>query len=127
MLKAPATEAKKRNGASHAAAVRHPQWELTPPVGSAVGIASSVRSVLGGGSSAIPLRQRIAGWQRTVGNQTVLRMLSHSAPTIQTKLTVSQPGDPYEQEADRVAAQVMRMPDPASPTTGATSDDRSTL
>jgi hypothetical protein len=30
---------------------------------------------------------------------------------IQTKLTVSQPGDPYEQEADRVADQIMRMPD----------------
>jgi len=30
---------------------------------------------------------------------------------IQTKLTISQPGDIYEQEADRVAEQVMRMPD----------------
>src|SRR6266849_2864382 len=29
---------------------------------------------------------------------------------IQTKLTVSTPGDQYEQEADRVAEQVMRMP-----------------
>jgi uncharacterized protein DUF4157 len=34
---------------------------------------------------------------------------------IQAKLTVSQPGDQYEQEADRVADQIMRMPDPASP------------
>jgi hypothetical protein len=32
---------------------------------------------------------------------------------IQTKLAVSQPGDVYEQEADRVAEQVMRMPAPA--------------
>lgn len=31
---------------------------------------------------------------------------------IQTKLTVGQPNDQYEQEADRVADQVMRMPDP---------------
>jgi hypothetical protein len=30
---------------------------------------------------------------------------------VQAKLTVNQPGDPYEQEADRVADQVMRMPD----------------
>jgi hypothetical protein len=30
-------------------------------------------------------------------------------PFIQAKLTVSQPGDPYEQEADRVADEVMRM------------------
>ena len=32
---------------------------------------------------------------------------------IQAKLTVNQPGDRYEQEADRVAEQVMRMPGPA--------------
>ncbi|MGF1497326.1 MAG: DUF4157 domain-containing protein [Elainellaceae cyanobacterium] len=31
---------------------------------------------------------------------------------IQTKLTVGEPGDKYEQEADRTAAQIMRMPDP---------------
>jgi hypothetical protein len=32
---------------------------------------------------------------------------------IQTKLKISEPGDVYEQEADRIADQVMRMPDPA--------------
>jgi hypothetical protein len=31
---------------------------------------------------------------------------------IQTKLAISTPGDEYEQEADRVAEQVMRMPEP---------------
>ena len=31
---------------------------------------------------------------------------------LQPKLAISQPGDPYEQEADRVADQVMRMPVP---------------
>jgi hypothetical protein len=31
---------------------------------------------------------------------------------IQTKLAISSPGDPYEQEADRVADTVMRMPTP---------------
>jgi hypothetical protein len=31
----------------------------------------------------------------------------------QAKLTINEPGDPYEQEADRVAEQVMRMPEPA--------------
>ncbi|MFN6567012.1 DUF4157 domain-containing protein [Dendronalium sp. ChiSLP03b] len=31
---------------------------------------------------------------------------------IQTKLTVGAPGDRYEQEADQIAAQVMRMPEP---------------
>jgi Domain of unknown function (DUF4157) len=33
-------------------------------------------------------------------------------PTLQTKLKISEPGDVYEQEADRVADEVMRMPEP---------------
>jgi hypothetical protein len=33
------------------------------------------------------------------------------AGAIQAKLTVSEPGDQYEQEAVRVAKQVMRMPE----------------
>jgi len=32
---------------------------------------------------------------------------------LQAKLTINEPGDQYEHEADRVAEQVMRMPDPA--------------
>ncbi len=36
-----------------------------------------------------------------------------SKPVIQAKLSVSEPGDIYEQEADRIADQVMRMPHPA--------------
>lgn len=79
--------------------------------------------------------------QRTLGNQAVLRMLQAlgaepkagltatesprlgydfsripihpPAPAvIQTKLAINQPGDEYEQEADHVAEQVMRMPEP---------------
>jgi hypothetical protein len=53
--------------------------------------------------------------QRTIGNQAVTRMLSRARPAIQAKLTVNQPGDRYEQEADRVADQVMRIPDPVAP------------
>lgn len=40
---------------------------------------------------------------------------SHAAPArsrVQAKLKVSTPGDEYEQEADRVAARVMRAPEP---------------
>lgn len=44
--------------------------------------------------------------QQQLGNRRLLKM-------IQTKLTVGQPGDVYEQEADRTADQVMRMPDPS--------------
>jgi len=78
--------------------------------------------------------------QRTMGNQAVQRMLqtdAHgietepgtarrrvgrdvrgislhacAAKAIQSKLAVSEPGDSYEQEADRVAEQVVRMPEP---------------
>ncbi len=43
------------------------------------------------------------------------RALSHTpSSTVQPKLTVSQPGDAYEREADQAASQVMRMPDPAA-------------
>lgn len=41
-----------------------------------------------------------------MGNKRVSRVL-------QTKLSVNTPGDTFEQEADRVAEQVMRMPEPA--------------
>ena len=47
--------------------------------------------------------------QRSIGNQAVQRLIR--SPYIQAKLQVSTPGDPYEQEADRVADTVMRMPD----------------
>jgi hypothetical protein len=65
-------------------------------------------------SGAGALRQRF-------GNQGVQRLMSrivdHSkdraqtrSPAIQAKLTISQPGDAHEREADRVADAVMRMP-----------------
>src|ERR1700750_1376056 len=38
-------------------------------------------------------------------------------PAIQTKLAINHPGDQYEQEADRVSDQVMRMPHPGEPAT----------
>ena len=49
--------------------------------------------------------------QRTVGNQAVQGLLKSGF--IQGKLTIGQPGDVYEQEADRVAEQLMQMPDPS--------------
>ena len=48
--------------------------------------------------------------QHTLGNQAVQRLLRSGA--IQAKLSISQPDDIYEQEADRVAEQVIRMPVP---------------
>jgi hypothetical protein len=62
-------------------------------------------------SQALQRNQHFRELQQTIGNQAVLRKLSHAA--VQTKLTVNQAGDPHEQEADRVADQVMRMPEPS--------------
>jgi uncharacterized protein DUF4157 len=83
----------------------------------------------------------ILNLQRTIGNQAVQRlsqsraedneeglftstsprfthdfakipMCGNGRAMVQTKLTVGTPGDKYEQEADQVAAEVMRMPEP---------------
>ena len=51
--------------------------------------------------------------QRAVGNRAISRLLR--SPAIQPKLTISEPGDEYEREADRVADQVMRMADGQAP------------
>jgi len=45
--------------------------------------------------------------QRTRGNQFVQRIMQ--GQMVQRKLAVNQPGDRFEQEADRMAEQVMRM------------------
>lgn len=50
--------------------------------------------------------------QRALGNRGLARMLG--AQPLQPRLEVSQPHDEYEQEADRVADEVMRMPEPAA-------------
>lgn len=53
---------------------------------------------------------RILFLQRTVGNQVVSKLMKSRA--LQGKLRIGQPGDVYEQEADRVVDAVMRMPEP---------------
>ena len=53
---------------------------------------------------------RILFLQRTIGNQAVQRLVKSGA--LQAKLKIGQPGDKYEQEADRVADAVMQMPEP---------------
>ncbi len=58
-------------------------------------------------SSAIA---RVQFLQRTIGNKAVQKLIG--SRTLQAKLGIGQPGDKYEQEADKVAEQVMRMPEP---------------
>lgn len=57
-------------------------------------------------STNFPIDQ-ILFLQRTIGNQAVQRLFKSGV--IQAKLKIGQPNDIYEQEADRVAEQVMRM------------------
>ena len=53
--------------------------------------------------------------QRAVGNRAMGALLR--SRVIQPKLEVSEPGDEFEREADRVADEVMRMPEPQSTAT----------
>jgi hypothetical protein len=52
--------------------------------------------------------------QRLLGNQGVQRFLAANPTIAQAKLTVGAADDAYEQEADRVASEVMSMPGPAA-------------
>jgi Domain of unknown function (DUF4157) len=56
------------------------------------------------------LPSRIHHLQRAVGNRAMNSLLR--SRIIQPKLTVSHPDDQHEREADRVAGEVMRMPEP---------------
>ena len=75
------------------------------------------RSSQGGGVSRMTMTSHnsLIHLQKTIGNQAVQRLLRSKVrdvamkTDIQTKLKISQPGDVYEQEADRIAEQVMRM------------------
>jgi hypothetical protein len=57
-----------------------------------------------------PVVNRVLALQRTIGNQAVQRLMKSGA--LQAKLRIGQPGDIYEQEADRLAGQVMAMAQP---------------
>jgi hypothetical protein len=49
--------------------------------------------------------------QRTIGNHAVQGLFKTGV--IGAKLKIGQPNDIYEQEADRIADKVMRMPEPS--------------
>ena len=53
---------------------------------------------------------RILFLQQTIGNQAVQRLIKSGI--LQAKLRIGQPGNKYEQEADRVTEQVIRMQEP---------------
>ena len=116
MLQAPSSESKQRSGLARTNVETPRYHELHPHLGASV---LQGRAAGAGGESA--QRERFTGWQRTVGNQAVLRMLAAGSvgnhdqvapPMLRAKLAINQPGDVYEQEANRVAEAVMSNPGP---------------
>jgi hypothetical protein len=70
-------------------------------------------------ANSTPRNQTFLQMQQTFGNHYVQRMVEKSKNSsqepgtrIQAKLKIGQPNDIYEREADRIADQVMRMPEP---------------
>ncbi len=68
-------------------------------------------------SSFLPIQGKSAkrnylGSVKGLSDSTV-NLLTRQPPLIQAKLTIGQPGDMYEREADNVSETVMRMPEPA--------------
>ena len=134
MLQSPTSETKQRSSQSKANHEPQPEHQLHPRLG--VTATQGWSSGAGSESAPTPASARDldhwAGLHRAYGNQAVLRALQSGltpgavegspqrqplvrnqgvSPRLQTKLTINTPGDQYEQEADRVAEQVMRMPD----------------
>lgn len=116
MLHAPVNKAKGPDPAARTAEPPERERELHPRLG-------GTEWARGGGSQPGRLTavtpRGVAALQGSLGNQSVLRMLPHrsaaktqGALPLQTKLVVNQPGDEYEQEAERVSGAVMRTPQP---------------
>ena len=61
-------------------------------------------------STMHPTQSRMGQLQKTIGNREVQRL--YKAGKLQATLKIGRPDDVYEQEADRVAEQVMRMSEP---------------
>lgn len=59
-----------------------------------------------------PAHGSARGTPTLVSDNTPRLFTPHTCPLIQAKLSIGRPDDRYEQEADRVADQVLRMPDP---------------
>ncbi|HEX5837397.1 MAG TPA: DUF4157 domain-containing protein, partial [Anaerolineales bacterium] len=104
--KLPEKKAGPQMVARSLAAAALPPPDGTPPAARAGGMLTSLESGFGA-----PQRARMSkAVQRSVGN-THVSQSSSMGTRVQTKLTVGAPNDPYEQEADRTADAVLRMPE----------------
>lgn len=88
------------------AAMEHQQINKTTQAKSWKSVPSAARAI---SFTQNPFNQ-IFLLQQTVGNHGVKRLFCSGV--IQTKLNIGEPGGQYEQEADRVAEQVIRMSEP---------------
>src|SRR4051812_917020 len=64
-------------------------------------------------TTSSPTPGQLSPQVQRLGNRNLQALLL--ARVLQPKLTVSDPQDPFELEADRVADQILRTPDAASP------------
>lgn len=103
MFHTPVTENQQQNSAFRNSIKPEPNHQISPP-------APFINARAWPGTAR---GEQLGHLHRMYGNQALLRMISHSGPAIQAKLTVNQPGDAFEHEADRVADHVMRMTAPA--------------
>jgi hypothetical protein len=81
VLQAPTTESCERTSATRTPAEPELQRTLHPRYSGFGGLDNAVS--LGPQAGAAQFRRQVAGLQRTIGNQAVLRMLSRSAPAIE--------------------------------------------
>ena len=114
-------DAKKGSSSTHTSeeGIRRVQHEPERQLGSLRDVVGNIKSN-GGTPSADSIATELGSMhtaqhapvllalQQTHGNRYVQRVVAG----IQAKLKVGQPGDIYEQEADRIAEQVMRVPEP---------------
>src|SRR5262245_37373599 len=121
MLHAPRSQTNVETGKKNGQPALLPERELYPSSLAAAGQQSimSTSRWLPAHAATDQRRTHLSTLQRAYGNQAALRVLNRSTPktgpsqpVIQAKLAISQPGDVYEQEADRVAEHVIRMPEP---------------
>src|SRR6266568_2585515 len=78
--------------------------QATQKAEQAAGHASGAHAARGSNGNAL------ADVRHALGNHALSQLMRRRL--VQAKLTVSHPDDIYEQEADRVANEVMRMPEP---------------